>query len=68
MVLWEDKQDRETISQTHQKKGENLNQIKLETKLRNHNRQYRNTKYHKRLLWATIRQQNGQLGKNRQYS
>ena len=46
MILWEDKQDGQTISQTQEKKGKKIKSIKLEMKTRNHDRQYRNTKDH----------------------
>ena len=37
-----------------EKKGEESNQQNLKLKWKNHNRQHRNTKYHKKLLSATI--------------
>ena len=55
MFLWEDKQNGETTCQTHQeKKGEESNQENQKRKSRGYNRQWRNTKDHKRVLWATI--------------
>ena len=44
----------QTVSQIHQgkkkKKRRGVKSIKLEMRMRNHNRQHRNTKDHKRLL------------------
>ena len=56
MVLCEDEQNGQTVSQIDQgKKGRRLKSIKLEMKKeKSYIRQHRNTKDHKRLLWATI--------------
>ena len=52
-----EKINRQAISQTNQeKKEEEANQQNKKGKWRNHNRQHRNTKDHKRLLSATMHQ------------
>ena len=61
LVLWKDKQNRQTFGQTHQEnKGKGSNKIRNGS----YTGYYRNTKDHKRLLPATVCQQNEQPGRN----
>ena len=55
LVLWEDKQNWQTFGQTHQEKErEESTQQNYKWNRSSYNRQYRNTKDYKRLLWTTI--------------
>ena len=68
MVLWEDKQNWQTIGQTHQeKKGEDSNQQNWKEKGGGYNRWCKKYKYHTWILWATISQWNGQPGINNKF-
>ena len=54
MVLWEDKQNWQTLSLLYQeKKREESNQKNQKWKRRGHNRKCRNTKDYKKLLCTT---------------
>ena len=60
MVRWEDKQNWQTFSHTHQeKKWEESYQQNQKCKRRGYNRQCRNIKDYKRLLWTMAWQGNG---------
>ena len=49
LVLWKDKQNWQTTSQTHQEKLRKIKSTKLE---REKVRRHKNTKDHERILWA----------------